>query len=249
MIHLTTPDGVRLSARRWNPKTPSPTTVVLVHGFSASKDDPAVVAVAEALAEQGFGVLSYDARGHNDSDGLCTLGDAERWDVAAAVALAREDSDRVVTVGASMGGIAVLGHAGIDSELDGTVTVSAPAHWKLPRNVPGVLSAVMSRTRLGRSIARRLLNVRIHPVWDNPPPPVATAADVRSPLGVIHGEADRMIPFSEAQWLVDGAGGATRLDIVSGMGHAFDPRGTPSIVEAVRWALDQTREAPSPAIA
>jgi alpha-beta hydrolase superfamily lysophospholipase len=245
MVHLHTSDGVRLSSRRWGPARSAPTTVVLVHGFSASKDHPAVVAVAEAFAERGFGVISYDARGHSESDGLCTLGDLERLDVAAAVDAARQDSDQVVTVGASMGGIAVLRHASTDSELHGAVTVSSPAHWRLPRNPSGLAAATMSRTRLGRSLAERLLNVRIHPVWDDPLPPEAIAADVRSPLAVIHGEADRMIPSSAARRLADAAGGPARLEIVSGMGHAFDSRGTPAIVAAVRWALDQTRETPA----
>lgn len=246
---LTTSDGVRLSARLWPRMQPVSATVVLVHGFSASKDHPEVVAVAEALADHGFGVISYDGRGHYESDGLCTLGDAERLDVAAAVEAARDFSDRVVTLGASMGGIAVLRHAGTDPELDGTVTVSAPAVWKLPRSLSGLLAAAMSRTRLGRSLAARHLGVRIHPEWNDPPPPLAVAADIRSPLAVIHGEADRMIPYSEARRLAEGAGGPTRLEIVRDMGHAFDRRGIPAIVDAVRWALEQKRELPGSAMA
>jgi pimeloyl-ACP methyl ester carboxylesterase len=239
MTDLTTADGVRLSARRWTQQQSAPSTVVLVHGFSASKDHPDVVAVAQALADSGFGVLAYDARGHHDSDGLCTLGDAERYDVAAAVESARVVSERVVTVGASMGAIAVLRHASEDSTLDGAVTVSAPAQWKLPQNVSGLFAAALSRTRVGRAMAARHLGVRVDPEWNDPPPPLTVAADVRSPLAVIHGEVDRMIPFSEAQRLVEGAGGPTRLEIVRGMGHAFDSRGIPAIVAAVRWALDE----------
>lgn len=248
MVHLNTCDGVRLSSRRWGSARAASTTVVLAHGFSASKDHPAVVAVAEALAEEGFGVISYDARGHHESDGLCTLGDLERLDVAAAVTAARQDSDQVVTVGASMGGIAVLRHASTDAGLHGAVTVSSPAHWRLPRNPSGLLAAMMSRTRPGRYLAKRLLNVRIHPFWDDPLPPEAIVADVSSPLAVIHGEADRMIPSSAAQRLVDASGGPTRLEIVPGMGHAFDSRGTPAIVAAVRWTLGQTRNTPAPSV-
>lgn len=246
MTSLTTSDGVRLSARRWNAK-PIPATVVLVHGFSASKDHPDVVAVADALADNGFGVISYDARGHHDSDGLCTLGDAEQFDVAAAVASAREASDRVVTVGASMGGIAVLRHAATDSELDGTVAVSTPALFQLPRNIKGVMAAALTRTRLGRRLAARHLGVRVDPVWSDPLPPLALAASVRSPLAVIHGAEDRMIPSSEAPPLAGVAAGPTRLDIVRGMGHAFDRRSIPAIIEAVRWALDQGRLSPATA--
>lgn len=245
MSSLITSDGLRLSARRWPARKAGSATVVLVHGFSASKDNPEVVAVAEALVEEGFGVVSYDGRGHCHSEGLCTLGDAERHDVAAAVEVARTQSERVVTVGASMGAIAVLRHAGSDALLDGAVAVSAPAVWRLPRNVSGLFSAGLTRTRLGRWLAERHLDVRIDPVWSDPPPPLAVAADIRSPLAVIHGDKDRMIPSSEAPRLVESAGGPTRLDIVQGMGHAFHVRSIPAVVAAVRWALAKPEHVPA----
>src|SRR5262249_33963282 len=103
---LLTVDGVRLSARRWQSSTPAPATVVIVHGFSASSKCPNVAGVAEALFEDGFDVLTYDARGHGTSGGESTLGDHEQHDVAAAVEFAREHTPDVVLVGASMGAIA-----------------------------------------------------------------------------------------------------------------------------------------------
>ena len=59
-------------------------------------------------------MLTYDARGHGCSDGESTLGDHEQHDVAAAVALARTRTDRVVLVGASMGAVAALRYAVTD---------------------------------------------------------------------------------------------------------------------------------------
>ena len=76
--------------------------------------------MARALRGRGhMPCITYDGRGQGDSGGLCTLGDAERHDVAAAVAFAREHADRVVVVGASMGAIAVLRHAAGDADLAG----------------------------------------------------------------------------------------------------------------------------------
>lgn len=238
MPELLTSDGLRLSERRWPAPQLATTTVVLVHGFTGSKDHPDVVAMARALVDAGHGVISYDARGHHDSDGVCTLGEAEELDVAAAVAEARSLTDRVVTVGASMGGIAVLRHARTDPELDGVVTVSTPAEWKLPRNVQGLFSMALSQTGVGRWWAARRLGVRLDPGWNHPPAPVEVAAEIRSPLAVVHGTADRMIPASAAQRLARGAGGPTRLEIVEGMGHSFDRRGIPAILAAVRWVID-----------
>ncbi len=234
---LTTEDGIQLQAVHWTPSSPSDVAIVLVHGFTASRRNPEVVAVAESLVAAGYQVVSYDMRGHHDSGGECTLGDTERHDVAAAVAFAKTVADRVVTVGASMGAIAVLRHASADSSLDGVVTVSSPAQWRLPRNLRSVLAALMTRTGWGRSLAARHLKVRIDPTWTNAPAPQELVRLIRSPLGIVHGDADRMIPVSEARRLQAEGAGRARLDVVAGMGHAFHAPSIPAILSAVGWAL------------
>ncbi len=235
---LTTSDGVDLRARWHAPVASSRIAIVLVHGFTGSMDHPEVMAVAEALAADGYDVISYDARGHRGSGGFSTLGDAEQHDVAAAVRAARARYDHVVTVGASMGAIAALRHAAAtEPGLAGVVAISSPARWKLPRNLRAVLATALTRTRMGRRFAARKLGVRIHPVWGDPPSPEEVASLIRVPLAVIHGDADQMIPLSEAHRLAAAARGPLRLDIVPGMRHAFDPAGIPAILASVRWAL------------
>src|SRR5438093_2372828 len=104
---LTTVDGVRLAAHLHHVARPRG-TVVLAHGFTASATHDDVEALARALVQAGYDVVTYDARGHGASTGWCTLGDLERHDVAAAARAARPESGRVVLVGLSMGAIAVL---------------------------------------------------------------------------------------------------------------------------------------------
>ena len=58
---MLTTDQVTLAGRRWLTEDTPTAAVVLVHGFCASSDDAAVVAVAESLHAQGFDVVSYDA--------------------------------------------------------------------------------------------------------------------------------------------------------------------------------------------
>jgi pimeloyl-ACP methyl ester carboxylesterase len=234
---LTTGDGLTLAAHHHPAEGSERAAVVLVHGFTGSKDHPEVLAVARALAAAGHHVISYDARGHHRSEGMCTLGDAEWLDVQAAIGAARGLHHRVVTVGTSMGGIAVLRHGVTDPDVAGVVTVSAPAEWRLPKNARALLATLLTRTRPGRRFADRKLGVRIHPVWSNPTPPFALAERLRVPLAVVHGDADRMIPATAARRLVERATGESRLDIVGGMGHAFDPRSIPAIVGAVDWML------------
>src|SRR5207248_8073257 len=116
-------------------------------------------------------VVSYDARGHGQSEGDCTLGDLERLDVAAAVASARRHSPRIVLVGASMGAIAVLRYAVTDADLAGVVSVSSPAAWRVPRTARCLLAARLPRTPPGRWLAARLSTLRISLRWSNPDPP------------------------------------------------------------------------------
>lgn len=236
-FELKTSDGVSLAARRHRASGGRRSAVVLAHGFTASKDHPEVVAVAESLAGVGHEVISYDSRGHNSSGGLCTLGDAEWMDVAAAAVAARDTHDRVVTVGASMGAIAVLRHGAHDADLAGVVSVSSPAMWRLPRSARAVFASLLTRTRAGRRFTHRKLGVRVHGEWSDPPPPVALAGRIEAPLAVIHGDADRMIPPDAAGQIADAASGISRLDIVSGMHHAFHPLSIPAILDAVDWAL------------
>ena len=243
---LTTSDGVELAARSWSATGEPRASVVLVHGLAATKDNPELVAVAVALQERGFDVLAYDARGHGESGGICTLGDLERYDVAAAVAHARHGGLPVVVVGASMGGIAVLRHAADDPDLAGVVTVSSPADWRLHRSPGTLLLTGMIRTRPGRAFAARLFRVRLSPHWSNPESPRTLAGRVRSPLAVVHGERDRFIPTREAAGLFSARGGERRLFLVPRMGHAFHPEAVPVISEAVDWAL-ASAAVPAPA--
>jgi alpha-beta hydrolase superfamily lysophospholipase len=233
---LTTADGIELQGRRWLAPA-AQTAVVLVHGFSASASCPNVVALAGALHERGFDVVSYDARGHGASRGESTLGDAEQHDVAAAVAKARERAPRVVLVGASMGAIAALRYAATDADLAGVVALSCPAAWRLPRSWRGGLAAVMTRTRTGRALTHRLSGVRVAGKWTNPAPPVDLVGRIEAPITFIHGGEDRFIAANDAQVLFDAAHDPRRLVIVRSMGHAFGPDAVGSVVEAVDWSL------------
>lgn len=232
----TTDDGVRLAVRRWRPAVSRGTTVVLVHGFGATKDSRTVSRVADALTLDGHDVLSYTARGHGESEGLCTLGDSEHRDVDAAVRLARADADRVVSVGASMGAIAVLRHASQDAP-DGVVTVSSPAEWQLPRTLQSVGAAALTQTRPGRWIARHALRVRLAERWTDATAPVELVTRIDVPLAIIHGHDDAFIKRHEAHKLFAASSDPRRLDLVDGMGHAYAVESPPVICQCVQWAL------------
>jgi alpha-beta hydrolase superfamily lysophospholipase len=237
MAELRSEDGVGLATTMWHADDADPqAAVVVAHGLTITKDHPSVVALAEELAAQGFAVVAYDGRGHGGSDGLCTLGSDEALDVGAAVEHARTISPRVVTVGSSMGAIAVLRYGTTDPDLAGVVAVSAPARWRI-HSTRALVAAAMTRTGVGRRIVRRRTGVRLAAKWTAPPAPEDLAPRLACPAVIIHGSRDRFIPVREAERLYRRLGEPRRLDIVAGMGHGFGSHATGAIVEAVRWTL------------
>jgi alpha-beta hydrolase superfamily lysophospholipase len=237
---LLTSDGVELATRFWPSMGEPRAIVILVHGLSSSKDHPHVVALAERIRARSLDVLSYDARGHGESEGLCTLGDLERNDVAAAVAFARRSHRHVALVGASMGAIAVMAYAATDSELTGVVVVSSPADWRIPFRIRALITVILARTNLGRLVAERHTHVRIYPQWNPTEPPRSVAKRVAStvPLAIVHGRNDRLIPFNFSLGVSSSELPDAHAVVVPGMGHAFDPAGHESICDALEWALN-----------
>jgi alpha-beta hydrolase superfamily lysophospholipase len=244
---ITTTDQVSLSVRRWAAASGARATVVLVHGFSASTTDGALVRQADALARAGFGVVSYDGRGHGTSGGLCTLGDLEHLDVTAAVATARAGSALpVIVVGASMGAIAVLRYAaGATERPAGVVAISCPAAWRTPRTLRGVLATALTQTGLGRRVAARLLGARLSAGWNNPEPPVSLVTHLGIPAAFVHGEQDHFIPAKDAVELYRTCPDPRRLDLVPGMGHAYHELAVAPVVAAVEWALAASQVVPA----
>jgi alpha-beta hydrolase superfamily lysophospholipase len=237
---LTTADGVSLAATFRRASAPRG-TVVVAHGFSASAEHADITDLGTHLHARGFDVVTYDARGHGRSGGKCTLGDLERNDVAAAVEAARRESGRIVLLGMSMGAIAVLRHGVDDPAIAGIVTVSCPAHWKLPRNARGVLSAGITSTPPGRAFAARRLGVRIASRRPRPAPPVELVDGLGAPVAIVHGEGDPFIAASNARDLYDAASEPRRLAIVPGTWHAYDPTAVPEVLDAVDWVIASGR--------
>ncbi|MDQ3053354.1 MAG: alpha/beta fold hydrolase [Actinomycetota bacterium] len=109
--------------------TPAP-AVILGHGFGGSKDS--VETEAQALAEAGYVVLTYSARGHGASGGLIGLNDPEFEiaDLSGMIDLLADrdevatdsDGDPMVGVtGASYGGALSLLGAAYDDRIDAIV--------------------------------------------------------------------------------------------------------------------------------
>ena len=129
------PTPVELAADLYLPEvTPAP-AVILAHGFGGSKD--AVAEQAVDLADAGFVVAAYTARGFGDSTGTISM-NSPQFEVADAsrvidylagldTVAAESPGDPVVGVaGGSYGGALALMVAGLDTRVD---AVAADITW------------------------------------------------------------------------------------------------------------------------
>lgn len=145
-----------------------------------------------------------------------------------------------------MGGIAVLRYAASHGDIHGVVSVSTPARWQLPRTPTAMLTAGITRTRLGRRLASRYLRVRVAQEWNAPDPPIDLMPNIAGPVAVLHGSRDRFIPVAAAEDLFDVASEPRQLKIVEHMGHAFDEAAVPAVIDAVNWAFESVPVSEAP---
>lgn len=177
-----------------------------------------------------------DLRGHGRSTGLCTFGDREVFDVDAAVGAARTLGYlRVVTVGWSMGGMAVLRHAGLAKTgtlchgrrlrhpPDAVVSVSAGSRWFVRDTAPMRRIHWFAESPTGRMVARAALRVRIDSGAFVPLPlsPLELVGAIApTPLLIVHGCRDRYFTLAHPYALGVAAGGHAQVWIEPEFGHA-----------------------------
>ncbi|HEX2129987.1 MAG TPA: alpha/beta fold hydrolase, partial [Actinophytocola sp.] len=126
-------------------RTPAP-AIIVAHGFGGSKDS--VDGEARELAQRGFVVLAYSARGFGTSSGEIALNspDAEVADASALVSWLAEQPEvvtdaegdpRVCVTGGSYGGALSLLLAGTDDRVDAlapTITYNDLSQALLPNS-------------------------------------------------------------------------------------------------------------------
>ena len=202
--------------------------------------------LAEQLAKRGS-VYAFDFRGHGESTGTTTLGALEPADIRAVVALARKESrptTRIITIGASMGAIAVLREAATSRTSDAVVSISCPAKW-LGQAVRARLLGLLVTSRVGRGLAKRYFSTNVEPEWLSPAEPVDLVRSINVPILFIHGADDPFVRPMQARLLHAAAGRRAWLRVIGGYGHAeagFDQRVVERIDEQIEALIKDADE-------
>ncbi|WP_332766540.1 alpha/beta hydrolase family protein [Phenylobacterium sp.] len=203
--------------------------VVLPHGGPAARDTPVFDWWAQALASRGYAVLQVNFRG---SDGLgadlLTAGYGEwgrkmQTDLSDGVRhLAGQgviDPKRVCIVGGSYGGYAALAGPSLD-----------PGVYRCAASFGGVADpkSMVEWSRDKSGVAARRYWLRFMGAKDTNDPrlaeisPVVQAAKVDTPILLIHGRDDTVVPFQQSRLMNDAlikAGKSVQLVSLPGEDH------------------------------
>jgi fermentation-respiration switch protein FrsA (DUF1100 family) len=194
-VTTATADGLRLRGYYWPPQSEGGDLIVYFHGQSGNRYTAARMA-APLAAAGGLLIASYRGYGDNpgkpDEAGLYA-------DARAFLALARTlaPTSRIYLFGFSLGGAPAL-HTAAEEEVAGVIT----------------LGAFAALADVAPPISRSLLPDR----FDNR----ASIARVAEPILLLHGSADEVVPFAQAEALRASAPHGARLLRLEGSGHAAD---------------------------
>lgn len=228
MIDLVTDDSIAIRAGHY--RSDGRVAAVMAHGFSSRQTNPKMVRLAGELAANGIDVFTFDFRGHGLSAGVSSLGGSEIEDTETIVSAARRQGfERIVSVGASMGGAVAIRHAARYRNVDGVVSISAPSGLHQAELRRARVMSYFITTRTGRALLRRLGGTRFEPSGDPVPVTEVAPAVAPIPVCVIHGRADPYIPLRDAHEIYDALEEPKRLIELDTFGHAeaaFDPEFT-----------------------
>ena len=215
-VEFTASDGVTL--RGWTLPSQNGAAIIMAHGYSGNRT--LYLREATLLANQGYGVLLFDFRGHGESDeATVTIGDHERRDLRAAIdfviAQPGVDADRIGALAHSMGAATLTQVAAEDDRLR-AVVLGAPfptleAVIADGFHVPGVI-----RRMLAQWIAWRE-DVAVDDVR-----PVDDLCHIKTThVLLIFGDGDTVAPPDSQETMFEAASQCAFIDmwLIVGAGH------------------------------
>jgi uncharacterized protein len=209
-LELTTKDDIKLAA--WYTPTQNGALVLVLHGYAGSRS----AQMHSLFARHGFGVLSWDARAHGESQGeVCTFGYREsRFDVQAALEFVDSlaDIEHIAAFGESMGAATLIQATADHPQIEALIADSAFAA------IEDMLARVVPSPLLQPGIKFFVENETQLEMDDLRPVDVITRISPR-PIFIIQGDSDQTVPPDSALRLFQASGEPKRLWVEEGVGH------------------------------
>jgi hypothetical protein len=220
---LQRPGGETLAFRRVEGEGP---TVVWLGGFRSDMEGTKALALDAAARERGWNYVRYDHFAHGQSSGDWRKATIGRWR-EDAIALIDSLGGPVVPVGSSMGGwVALLLALARPERMAGLVLVNPAQDFTERLMWPGLADherqailregeTLIVEEGLGEYVLTRRMfeEARDWLVLD-------AAIPVATPVHILQGRADDVVPWEHAVRLVERlTGGDIRLDLIEGGDH------------------------------
>lgn len=197
--------------------------MVIIHGAGSAKENHADF--ARLCASAGWAALSYDQRGHGESEDEMTpaaLGDVGRM----ATMLARReqiDGRRICARGSSMGGFMAIAAAGGSDSIHGVIAICPASAEGLRRGLRdgelemradvGALDAWLGEHDLTQSVSEL----------------------AGKPLIILHARGDERVPYEESERLYAAAAEPRKLVVLPGGNHRSVQHDAELQGVALRW--------------
>ncbi len=221
----------------WLPPGEGPWPAVMVlHGAGSRKENHADY--ARAAVAHGLAALTFDNRGHGETEGPLGVGVIDDMADLAAWLWDRPeiDGDRIGVRGSSMGGLLAIHLAAESDDIAAAVAICPAAEWMLAEDVARVLDG--RPPPQGSALSEMQIDA----------PGLATWLDINDvedaaermgpkPLLLIHARGDEVVPYSHSEKLYERAAEPKRLVLLEG-GHHRSAQHDPELQgESLRWLV------------
>jgi alpha-beta hydrolase superfamily lysophospholipase len=205
--------------------------VVIGHGVTGNKDRPALIALAEGLADAGISALRFSFSGNGESEGAFTDSTITKGVADLGTIIDALSGYKVCYVGHSMGGAVGVLRAAADERIEVLVSLAGMVHTK-----------AFAEREFGDVIPDKGF------MWDDPDCPLSQAymddmamidsvakhaSKFAVPWLLVHGTEDDIVPIEDSHDVLQHANEPTKLLELSGVDHVFSGDSTAIMVEKV----------------
>ena len=219
----------------WVPPGAGPwPAVIVLHGAGSRKENHADY--ARAAVAHGLAALTFDNRGHGETEGQ--LGDAVIDDLGALAgwlaARPEVDGRRSGVRGSSMGGLLAIHAAAESDDVAAAVAICPAAEWMLAEDVQRVLDG--RPLPAGSALSEMRIDAPALVEWlDRNDVEDAAERMGTKPLLLIHARGDEVVPYAHSEKLYERAAEPKRLVLLEG-GHHRSAQHDPELQgESLRW--------------
>ncbi len=212
--------------------------VVIGHGVTGNKDRPFLVALARALAAEGFHVLRISYAGNGDSEGRFEDATIKKEVDDLGSVLDALDGYAVCYAGHSMGGAVGVLRASADRRIQYLISLAGMVDTR------GFAQREFGDVTPGEGN-----------MWDDPDCPLSKAymddltaidtvvdraSQISVPWLLVHGTEDDVVPIEDSQAIFEKANEPKELVALRGADHVFSDDAAPAMIQAViDWMKDQ----------